>query len=87
MIHITKSKALETRTKISGENYDNTCYEVGTICNTPFDTGLELNDEAPLELETVRILRVERGVLNPSKLAGDVSRFNRRFTAYNKSNQ
>jgi hypothetical protein len=29
----------------------------------------------------VRILFLERGVLNPSSLAGDTSRFNRRFTA------
>lgn len=53
----------------------------GHIRNTAFDAGLELKDEAPLELETVRILFVERGVLNPSSLAGDASRFNRRFTA------
>jgi len=35
MLHITKSKALETRTKISGENYDNTCYEGGTYATHP----------------------------------------------------
>jgi hypothetical protein len=74
-------KHWKQRTKTVGRTSKATLATKGHIRNTAFDAGLELKDEAPLELETVRILLVERGVLNPSSLAGDASRFSRRFTA------
>lgn len=67
--------------KYLGEQLIRQLVRRGHIRNTAFDAGLELSDEAPLELETVRNLLAVRGVLNPSSLAGDASRFNRRFTA------